>query len=130
MLYSTWDEVVLKIPEDFGYGDKVNAPLKVMVLGSDFDNVHMQYLCYISPGERIPFEYTTFTISDKHIKRFAAEKKFLGETGCIISSQNDIFSHVEAVKGEKCDRCGNFFEGAKRVDSKFKCLACRQNPWR
>lgn len=132
MFYSQWDEVVLKIPEDFGYGDKVPAPLKVMILGdsyNDYDD-YRKYLCYISPGERVPFGYETFIITDKHVKKFCSEKKFIGETGCIITSQNDTFSHVAAVKGEKCDRCETFFEGAERTKGEFKCRACRENPWR
>lgn len=131
MFYSKWDDVVLKVKEDFGYDDQVDVAFKVMIVGRDFNTGdYIQYLCYVAPGERIPYGYVTFTINDKHVRRFGVEKKFLGEIGCIITSQNDIFSHTPAVKGEKCSRCQIFFEGAVETDGKFFCRACRENPWR
>ncbi len=131
MFYSMWDDVVLKVKEDFGYDDQVNVPLKVMIIGIDSEtDYYTQYLCYIAPGERIPYKFATFTVNDRHVRNYNVEKKFLGETCCIITSQYDIFSHTPAIKGEKCDRCKIFFEGARQVDGKFSCRACRENPWR
>lgn len=127
MLYSPFDEVVLKVKEDFGYEDKVDVRLKVMVLGSDYVDEYMQYLCYIAPGETVPYKFSTLTISEKHVKPYAIERKFVGETGCIITSQNSTYEHIKASTGAKCSHCGIFVEGAK---SKFNCRACTENPYR
>lgn len=133
MMYTKWDEVVLKLDDCFGYKDKVVSYLKVMVLGIevDFNGDHTQYLCYVSPNERIPHGFPTFVIDRYHARHFHLEPKFIGDTGCFITGENPILKRIPAPKGEKCDRCRTFFEGAERDDEgNYRCRACRENPWR
>lgn len=132
MKYSRWDEVILKVEDSFGYSDKVTTRLKVVILGIDIDVAgnHAQYLCYVPPYERIPYGFPTFTINKTHVRHFSLEDKFLGDTACFITIKNPIYKHIIAAKGEKCDRCNTWFDGAERHDGSFRCRACIENPYR
>jgi hypothetical protein len=132
MKYSRWDELILKVEDQFGYRDKINAYLKVTVIGFDPDceGDYAQYMCYIPPYERIPFGFQTFTCNKQHIKAFEIDPKFLGDTVCLITSKTPTVKHLPAPKGEKCDRCKEFHIGAVRNNDAFLCRQCRQNPYR
>lgn len=132
MRYSKWDEVILKVEDKFGYRDKITTKLKVMVIGydTDVDSSDAQYLCYVPPYERIPYGFPTFTIDRYHIRALDVDPKFLGDTGCFITARMPIFKHLPAPKGEKCDHCLTFFEGAIREDGTYLCRACKDNPYR
>lgn len=132
MRYSKWDEVVLKVEDNFGYKDKVAARLKVMVLGfdTDCDSDCAQYLCYVPVYERIPYGFPTFTIDKYHVRHFDLDPKFLGDTGCFITAKMPIYHHTPAPKGEKCDHCKDFYEGAVREDGIYLCRPCKENPYR
>lgn len=133
MRYSKWDEVVLKIDDNFGYRDTIFVRLKVMIIGCDVNNNSdsAQYLCYVPPYEHVPCKFPTFTINRHHAKYFEFEQKFIGDTGCFITTKMKIFKHIPAVSGEKCDHCKDWFDGAVRDDDGiYTCRACRENPWR
>lgn len=132
MVYSKWDEVILKVEDLFGYRDKVYAKLKVMIIGvsTDCDGDYAQYLCYVPAYERIPYGFPTFTINRQHLKYFDVDPKFLGDIGCLITQAMPIFKHLPAPRGEKCDHCGDFGMGAVRTDDTYICRLCRENPYR
>lgn len=130
MRYSRWDEVVLKIDDSFGGRDKTFARVKVMILGVNTNCDPAQYLCYVPPYERIPYGFPTFIIDKYHAKQFELDDKFLGDTGCFITTMDPIYKHVAAAAGEKCDHCKNWVEGALREDGVYLCRLCRDNPYR
>lgn len=132
MKYRLGDEVVLKVEDSFGYTVKTFSPLKVMVLGCDVDveSSNAQYLCYVPVYERIPVGFGTFKIDRLHARHFRVDAKYVGQIGCFITAKYAIYKHIQAVQGEKCDHCRDFFEGATRVDGAYRCRACRENPWR
>lgn len=132
MRYSTWDEVILKVEDKFGYSDKYYTKLKVIILGVDYNSSGdcAQYLCYVPPYERVPYQFKTFTINKYHITNFDCDPKFLGEEGCLISAWTPTYKHIPAVEGEHCSRCRTWFEGVEKVDNKFTCKSCRDNPYR
>ena len=132
MRYSKWDEVVLKVEDSFGYREKIFNQLKVMILGVDNNSScdHPQYLCYVPVYEVIPMGFSTFTIDRHHAKHFNIEAKFIGDTGCFITNKNPIYKHLPAAKGEKCDHCGDWADGAERNYGVYLCRSCRENPYR
>lgn len=133
MRYSKWDEVVLKVEDRFGYRDKFYSHLKVMIIGFDTDceGSSAQYLCYVPPYERVPFGFPTFTIDRHHAKHFGLDPKFVGDVGCFITSRMPVYKHIVAAKGEKCDHCKTWFDGAIREeDGTYLCRSCRENPYR
>lgn len=132
MRYSVWDEVVLRVEEQFGYGDQIFKQLKVMIIGVDHStaNDHTQYLCYVPPYESVPFGFPTFKIDHKHARHFLLEAKFIGDIGCFITANNPIFKHIPAPNGELCDRCRTWVDDARRENNAFMCRACRENPYR
>lgn len=132
MKYHVWDEVVLKVDDLFGYKDKVFSRLKVMVLGFDSDCIgdRGQYLCYVPSYERVPCGFPTFVIDQGHQRHFKFDPKFIGDIGCFITIANPIYKHLPAPKGEKCDRCKTWFEGAERDSGVYLCRGCRENPYR
>lgn len=132
MRYSKWDEVILKVEDRFGYRDKFNSRLKVMVIGFDPDceGDYAQYMCYVPPYERIPFGFQTFTCERIHIREFDIDPRFLGDQVCLITARTPIYKHIPAPKGEKCDHCKDFHIGAIRTDGVYLCRPCRENPYR
>lgn len=132
MSYSLWDEVILKLQDTFGYKDKVFTKLKVMIVAIDYDSNddRVRYLCYVPSYEKIPHGFSTFTIEKFHERRFGVDKKFVGDTGCFITSMLPIYKHIPAPKGEKCDHCGQWFEGVERKDGVYTCRPCTEDPYR
>lgn len=134
MRYSLWDEVVLKVDDTFGYGDRIFSRLKVMIIGFDVDcdDEHAQYLCYIPSYERIPCGFDTFTIDKYHVRHFDLDPKFTGDAGCFITAWTPTFAHHPAPKGENCSKCGDFCVGVSADDSDqpYRCRSCRENPYR
>lgn len=133
MKYFVGDEVVLKVDDVFGYKDVIMSRLKVMILGYDLDTMgfQTQYLCYIPPYERVPVGFKTFKIDQRQQRHFKFDPKFIGDDGCFITSSDSIHKHIPAPKGERCDRCRDFHEGATRAeDGTYRCRGCRENPYR
>lgn len=132
MRYSKWDEVVLKVPDNFGYRDKVVSHLKVTIIGVDYetDDSYAQYLCYIPHYENVPYGFKTFSVTRQHVKHFDLDEKFLGETGCFITAITPIHKHVKARRGETCDYCHNWVDSAEKTNNVFVCYSCRENPYR
>lgn len=133
MKWRPWDELVLKVDDEFGYKDKVISHLKVMILGievNDFDDV-VQCLCYVPPYERVPYGFKTFAIDRHHQRHFRFDPKFVGDVGCLITSNHPIHKRIAAPLGERCDHCNDFHEGATRSgEGTYLCRACRENPYR
>lgn len=132
MKYHVWDEIILRVDDQFGYKDKVVSRLKVMVLGFESDVVgnRAQYLCYVPPYEKVPYGFNTFVIDRHHQRHFKFDQKFIGDTGCFITAANPIHKHIPAAQGERCDHCNEFFAGAVRDENGYKCRSCRENPYR
>lgn len=130
MKYGLWDEILLKVEDDFGYLDKTYRSVKVMVIGYDIstNGADADYLCYVPQYEHIQ---DSFKINDRDIKQYNLEKKFLGDQAIFITRDTQIYKHIRAVQGEKCDRCSVFVELAMRDENyEYKCKACKLNPWR
>ena len=129
MLYGRGDEVILKVEEDFGYKDKVFRRVKVMIVGynTDCEGPDAEYLCYVPCYELAP---NSFTLTERHLKYYGVERKFLGDTACFITRKTPIFKHIKALPGEKCDHCKDFVVDAVRVDGTYQCRACKENAWR
>jgi hypothetical protein len=132
MKYSKWDEVVLKVADSFGYKVKVTTPLKVMIIGYEVDceGDDAQYLCYVPSYERIPFGFQTFQISQRHVRHFEIEPKFIGDVGCFITAKMPIYKHIRTTPGEKCNKCGDWHDNAVKLNDVFICHSCKNNPYR
>ncbi len=133
MKYNVWDELILNVEDLFGYKEKVNSHLKVMIIGlnQEDDLMRVQYLCYIAPYMTIPYGFHTFKIAEHHQRYYGFDKKFLGDTGCFITAVNSVYKHMPAPEGRHCDHCNEFFEGAYlEEDTFFLCRACKLNPYR
>lgn len=131
--YVKWDEVIIRVDTTFGYTTKIQTPLKVIVLGRDGGQTEStsQYLCYVPPYETIPPDFPTFTINSSHARYFKLEQKFIGETGCFISIWTPVIKLIPAPDGERCSRCGEWFDGVEAPDFEyFTCWSCRTNPYR
>lgn len=130
MLYSTWDEIILKVNDTFGYDHKIFVELRVIVLGNDVSNGDTWYLCYIPPTEKIPRDFQTVKINTGHITRYGAKKTFLGEQGCFIIESDPIFRHIPATPGAECKRCKTWVDFAEESEAGYRCRDCRINPYR
>lgn len=129
MLYKIGDEVVVIIHDTFGYSNiKNNRTLKLQIIGADGYETSMNYLCYVPEYMNHPHSNK---LDDRTLKRYKADKKFLGEQCITISAYEPIARHIPCATGECCDRCKEFVSGGVRQDfTKFYCRNCRENPWR
>lgn len=137
MYYSTWDEVVIKVDDSFGYKHKIYTGVKVTVIGADVSDTMneesdtVQYLCYVPHWLRLPVDFKTFTINRHHMTFYGFDPRFIGDQGCFITNKTPIMQHIPAPKGEKCEKCKTFFAGAQTDSSGvYRCRACKENPWR
>lgn len=135
MKYELWDELILNVKDSFGYGFPIISHVKVTIIGHDMgnsvDSEPLYYLCYISPRENIPIGFNSFSIDKYHIQYFDLEDKFLNDKACFITVETSVNKHIPAVKGEKCDKCKTWFDGAERGENNvYVCRSCRENPWR
>lgn len=130
MRYRKGDELVLKVEEDFGYGDKTYRRVKVQVIGhnTDSDGDEAEYLVYVPPYESLK---ESWTLTERHAAWYGADKRFLGDEVAFIRARHPIYKHLSAPQGERCDNCRNFSEGAVKDDAGcYTCRSCKLNPYR
>lgn len=128
--YNIWDEIILSVEEQFGYGETFFRPVKVTIVGhsDDPDNPMTEYLCYVPQYEIIK---ESFKIADRHLRWWGADKRFLGEQGLFIAASARITKHIPAIPGERCTHCLEFIPHAsKDSDQAYRCRACHENPYR
>ena len=128
MTYKKGDELIIKIKENFGYAEPSIRHISVLIIGHSSKNESDdEYLCYVPHYEHIN---DSFKLTKKHQTYYGFEKKFLNEEAIVINSNTEIFKHIKAPEGERCNRCDIFFEGAQKVNNAFFCALCTQNPYR
>jgi len=128
MGYKIGDELVVLVDDTFGYRDIVMRPVKVQIIGREGDGSSTLYLCYVPSYLSHP---NSSMMTDRTLKRYGADKKFLNDEGIVIRQGSDVVKHIPCQEGEKCDHCGDFIiSGVRDMDNCFKCRACHENPWR
>ena len=123
-MYKIGDEITLKIDRSSETITTFEG-VKVQVIGGDLGDG--QYLCYVSHED---FVKRSFRITKAHQRSYRFDDKFLNETGVFITEWTDTLKLEPAEPGAICDQCKQFVRQAQRVDGKFKCYPCREDPWR
>lgn len=127
MKYRIGDEIVLKV----NFGPSEDKPRyerrKVLIIGAGVDVEDDQYLCYVPHYLSMPH---LFKLNRAHQRYYLFEGKFLGEQGCFITEDDEIYDHIPAPDGAKCGRCKSFVRWAEYDDEgNFTCRRCRINPY-